>query len=309
MKKIIKIFVVVVACLLSSQVGVAQEGGSDNKWPNVADTTAAKKAIQADSAVIGSQDLNRVSAVDTVPTYQTEDVESEASEKKETSSALWYIALIWLIVLTAGIAYIFYTVGKRFENHRKTIKKLNEDLLKGFADKTNEVGVLANRLKEMDDITASLRSENERLNRKVISLEGRINGSGNATSVTSAVRSQGHSQSPVPPRGEGNCEEEVYYVDTLNIGGDGTLTIPLQILKEQNSGELFKVVMNTKNNTATYTLNPKASNLMSQVSRLQKFSEGLASLQGNRIVVESPGSLKREGYDLKVVRKLSIKSE
>lgn len=308
MKKIIKIFVVV-ACLLSSQVGVAQEGGSDNKWPNVADTTAAKKAIQADSAVIGSQDLNRVSAVDTVPTYQTEDVESEASEKKETSSALWYIALIWLIVLTAGIAYIFYTVGKRFENHRKAIKKLNEDLLKGFADKTNEVGVLANRLKEMDDITASLRSENERLNRKVISLEGRINGSGNATSVTSAVRSQGHSQSPVPPRGEGNCEEEVYYVDTLNIGGDGTLTIPLQILKEQNSGELFKVVMNTKNNTATYTLNPKASNLMSQVSRLQKFSEGLASLQGNRIVVESPGSLKREGYDLKVVRKLSIKSE
>lgn len=309
MKKIIKIFVVVVACLLSSQVGVAQEGGSDNKWPNVADTIAAKKAIQADSAVIGSQDLNRVSAVDTVPTYQTGDVESEASEKKETSSALWYIALIWLIVLTAGIAYIFYTVGKRFENHRKAIKKLNEDLLKGFADKTNEVGVLANRLKEMDDITASLRSENERLNRKVISLEGRINGSGNATSVTSAVRSQGHSQSPVPPRGEGNCEEEVYYVDTLNIGGDGTLTIPLQILKEQNSGELFKVVMNTKNNTATYTLNPKASNLMSQVSRLQKFSEGLASLQGNRIVVESPGSLKREGYDLKVVRKLSIKSE
>ena len=69
------------------------------------------------------------------------------------------------------------------------------------------------------------------------------------------------------------------------------------------------VKANLEKGTATYTINPKAANLMGQVTKLQKFCDGLAVVRGSNITVETPGKLSREGYDLKVINKLIVKSE
>ena len=70
------------------------------------DTLPKEKVVPVDDA--GSE-----AEADTTTAATDEEQGEDKAEKKETASALWYLALIWLLVLTAVMAYVFYTVYKR----------------------------------------------------------------------------------------------------------------------------------------------------------------------------------------------------
>lgn len=310
MNNIIKILIIAVASTWAFPMSGAKAEENTSSpaelTKNYADTT--KTTVSAPVDTISQKQEVQARDAATVENVGAEDNPMAEPQKKETSSALWYLTLLWLIVLTACMAYIFYRFGKRIENHSKALHKFKDDQARATASgNTNLTSVIA-RVSELENTIASLRSENDRLRSRVSQLNGTVQALSSGTQI---ITNSGNTRRTVTPTsGESaGSKNDVFYVDTLNIGGDGTLTIPLQILKEKNSGELFMVTGNIQEGTATYTINPKAANLMGQVSKLQKFCDGLTVVRGSHITVESPGTLSRDGYDLRVVHKLIVKSE
>ena len=182
------------------------------------DTLPKEKVVPVDDA--GSE-----AEADTSTAATDEEQGEDKAEKKETASALWYLALIWLIVLTAGMAYVFYTVYKRLENHSKALHKFKDDQARVAASVNGGSSALDARLKDMEGTLASLRTENDRLKTKVSSLESAVKDLTAGGRTVSGTHNTGRQGTGPQLRKATDSDEETYYVDTLNIGGDGIVLI------------------------------------------------------------------------------------
>lgn len=210
---------------------------------------------------------------------------------------------IWLILLTIGIAAVYYLLNKKLD----ALSRLMEDRRnEEKAKRSNESMTLADAqhaISRMGADIAALRRDLDAANARISKF---------SSSKVSGSHSYGiddNQNQYVNPQKPKMSAEEVYYTDSLNQSGNGELSIPMQVLSDKDAGQLFKVTVNLNSGTGKYTINPKASNLMGQAGKLQIYTDGLTSLDGSSIKVEKEGVLKRNGYNLNVVSKLVIKCE
>lgn len=258
-------------------------------------------SVSADTATVALQngDVSEGADIDEVA------FDDEKSEGNCSHTGIY----IWLALMTAGVAGS-YVLNER---SKKSLRRLREKI--GVLE--NAVNVVksnpnAESLRRIEELNEDMRSANAEINtlrQQLQNLQSKTSRlSSSEASTENTIRGKNARASVGGNRQEKSDNAQVFYVDTLNVSGDGTLTIPMQVLKDADSGELFKVEFDIETGTGKYTLNPNVANMSSQLSRLQKFSTGLDMSIGKGVTVVAPGELRREGYDLVVLSKLTVKS-
>lgn len=240
--------------------------------------------------------------------------EQEEEEHKSTDSDSGSNLLLLLLSIVAlGVSlFVFWTNKKSIEKISRKVEEQDAIL----AAKNKEIEALRNALANVQSLqtnVAVLQNSYSTLSNIMNQLKSQISNNQKSAYAQSGqpVRQNQmpYNQNNGTKPNEAPSSRIVRYVSNITINNDGSLSMPIRTLYPTNQGELFMVSWDPTTGKGEYTINPKATDLIGQSSKLQKFTDGLSSMKGSRITVLRPGQLVLEGTTLIVKEKLQIKCD